>query len=172
MRADAQPDESASSEQRRDKSATSGLAIGAGFGNDTAGLGGVFDYYVQGHNPRLRIALSGALGAWPALGWGTLWRPAVALGVRGSFGRRQRMTFGLHAVPHGAQVLALHGEEMTDAHVSYGVGLQVGWEWMKRGGFFMRASIGPGYGFYPRIYREVGYWTASFNVLTMGYKLW
>jgi hypothetical protein len=74
--------------------------------------------------------------------------------------------------PGAYQELSLHGEYARTWRPLYGIGLNVGWEWVSRRGFIMRSSIGPAYAFFPRMYREVGAWTFSGNLLTLGYKLW
>jgi hypothetical protein len=158
----------------RDRSASSGLALGAGFGNDTAGVGGVVHYYLQIPESRFRVALHAGMGGqWVGLGTSSGWKLGISGGVMGSFGRRHRFIVDLYAAPSGAfQELSFHGEEASEWRPLYGVGINVGWEWMSRVGFYMRASIGPVYAFSPRIYRAVGLWNVSGNLITLGYKLW
>jgi hypothetical protein len=159
----------------RDKSASSGLALGIGWGNETAGLGGVVHYYLQVPDSRLRVAVhAGVGGVWLFSNRSdSRWRPGFTGGVSGTFGRRQRFLFDLWGgTTNGYQALSLHGEPYEDWRPLYGLGLNLGWEWVSRGGFIMRSSLGPAFAFNPRIYRDVGAWGLSGNLLTLGYKLW
>jgi hypothetical protein len=167
--------EPAAASARPDRSATSGLALALGWGNETAGFGGVVHYYFQIPDSRFRVAVHAGVGGHWA---GTnavedRWRLAGSGGVSGTFGRRQRFLFDLWGAPTGVnQHLSLHGETAKEWRPLYGIGLNLGWEFVSRRGFVMRSSIGPAYAFHPRIFGEIGRWNVSGNLLTLGYKLW
>lgn len=149
-------------------SETSGLALGAGFGTETAGLGFVAHYYLQVPDSRFRFALHAGTGTtfmFSESRWGG------AGGVTASFGRRHRLLLDVYTSALGAQSLALH-TRVEDVRILYGVGVSVGWEWIARSGVYVRSSIGPSFMFLPRIHRELGELGFSLQVLAVGYKIW
>lgn len=156
-----------------DPAFSSGLALGTGFGSENVFIGGHALYYLQTQSPRLRVALLAGAGSAAFLvspakgGWG----------VRGggflAYGKRHRLVVSLSAGTIDWTTYSLHNTTVAVQQL-WGAGLGLGWEWMTRCGFYMRATLGPS--FYVRPQQplqdrstELGF---EANVLSLGYKLW
>ena len=158
----------ASPVQARDVGQNDGPAVGLALGADGGGLFGAFlAYYVTWPDKRL--------GVMPHAGAGAAFyseaAPAFSIGVAGTFGGRHRLIIDLQLTGVSAQRLTLHGAQL-DAKTIYGLGVLVGWEWLSRSGFFMRANLGPVFQFLPPLYQRSEAISFSANVLSMGVKIW
>ena len=150
-----------------DRSATSGLAVGAGFGSDNAGLGVHASYYLQLPETRHRFAFHVAGGCAPVRGA----ECGPAGGVFYAFGRRHRGVFDVYVTHVSTETLTLHGVDVA-RKLFFGVGASVGGEWMAPFGLYVRASIGPVLVLVPPGYRTSDGFYAYWNLLSVGYKLW
>jgi len=152
----------------RDVRSEDGPAVGVALGADGGGFfGGFAAYYVAWPNLRLGVMPHAGIG----LAAYREANPALSVGVAGSFGRSHRLVVDFSLTGVGAQDLTLYGERL-DAKTVYGVGLLVGWEWLSKSGFFVRANLGPAYAFLPPLYPRSEAWTVTFNLLSIGAKLW
>jgi len=156
-----------------DKALSSGLAVGTGVGSENVLFGGHALYYLQTQKPRWRVALHAGAGTWAPVA-----SPARdAWGVRGgaflAYGKRHRLVLGLSAGTIGWSTLTLHSTSVA-ALPLWGAGLAVGWEWMTRRGFYMRATLGPTFYVFPQQPLRDRRAELSFegNLLSLGYKLW
>ncbi len=151
----------------RDVSQTDGPALGVALGADAGGLGGVVAYYLAWPRKRLGLMPHAGLG-WTAVSDSG---PSLSIGLGGSFGRRNRLVVDVQFATLGTQTLTLH-EERLDTEQLYAVGLLVGWEWLSRSGFFVRANVGPGFVFLPPLFQRSEGWTVRGNLVSMGVKAW
>jgi len=154
-----------------DRAMTSGLGVGTGLGSDNVWLGAHLIYYLQLPSPRVRFALHAGMGLLP-------WRdPDIRWGTRGggffSYGVRNRFVIGATGGTMDWQTFGLHGRALASRQ-EYGLGFEIGYEFMSPFGFYARASIGPGVAFSretPLRERDAHLvWRG--NLLSIGYKLW
>jgi hypothetical protein len=155
---------------RPDHAQTSGLGVGLGVGYESgSGVGGHVLYYQQLPHPRWRLALHvGAGSLEPGIG------SAFGLNTGGfvAFGKRNRLTLGVHLGIENATTWRLHGVRWAQKPV-FGAGVGIGYELMTKRGFMLRLNVGPGFFITPDspfFGRELrNRWDGN---LTLGWKLW
>ena len=137
----------ASAPEPRDKAFTSGLALAVGVGYQMPVLGGQADYYWL--PPESPIGLMGYLGAgwWPApehdaaKGDPSL---GLAAGASAFLGHRHRLVVDV-GIGLAAIETTTFGATLVAQDKVYGVTAAPGYEYVARGGFLVRASIGATY---------------------------
>ena len=122
----------------------------AGFGGErmvslTAGVGNAMGWFgAQGERYFLdeRLSIYAGLGYTPSLDPGDPHGPTFALGFRGyTTGAKHRLFFEGSA----SQVMVTSAGADGGERI-YGPGLQVGYQFVSRGGFTLMTSVGQGYG--------------------------
>lgn len=143
------------------KSETSGLALGAGFGYQTPGLGVQAVWYQQ-LAPGLRIAPWLGAGDLPGNGYNL---GGVAAGVMFLAGGRHRFVADLAYGLAGALITRrLSDNTVISARSAYGGSLSAGYEFMADGGFFFRPLLGVSVATEGQVLPALQ--------LALGYKLW
>ena len=118
------------------------VTLAAGVGNAMGWLGAQAEGYVRGG----RISVFGGLGYTPAVDPGDPSGLAVAAGVRGfTSGQKHRAFLELSVSQVGMETFRSGTETLPGPRV-YGPGVQVGYQYVGRGGLTGLASVGVGYG--------------------------
>jgi hypothetical protein len=118
---------------------TSGLAIGISIPTGAGLIGLRADYLFQLPRTLFRLGVHAAVGAYlcpePEC------HPSYSFGALGSWGHRHRVILEVLTGTLGGVTLYLHGQSVA-SRAAWGVGSQVGYEYMAESGFFIRFGAG------------------------------
>jgi hypothetical protein len=166
----AQPTAASSpSQAERDVSLTSGLAVGVSFPTG-AGLVGVrADYLFQLPRSWFRLGVHAGVGAYlcpePDC------HPSFSFGALGSWGHHHRLFLEARTGTLGGVSLYLHGQAVASRAV-WGVGSELGYEYMADSGFFARFAVGAALLLDATIESFSERFGPSLTLLYVGYKVW
>ena len=137
--ADASPTRAAPAEKVRDVSLTSGLALGVSFPTGAGLIGVRADYLFQLPSSWFRLGVHAAVGAY--LCPDPECHPSLTFGALGSWGHHHRVFLEARTGTLGGMTLYLHGRAVASRAV-WGVGSEVGYEYMAASGYFLRFGVG------------------------------
>jgi hypothetical protein len=126
-------------EHVRDVSLTSGLALGVSFPTGAGLIGLRADYLFQLPSSWFRLGVHAAVGAY--LCPDPECHPSTTFGLLGSWGHHHRVFLEARTGTLGGVTLYLHGQAVASRAV-WGIGSEVGYEYMAASGYFLRFGVG------------------------------
>jgi hypothetical protein len=168
--ADASPSAPARSpEPKHEVTETSGLAIGVSIPTGAGLIGVRADYLFQLPRTLFRLGVHAGVGAY--LCPDPECHPSYSFGALGSWGHRHRVFLEVLTGTLGGVSLNLHWQSVA-SRALWGVGSEIGYEYMGESGFFIRFGAGIGLLVEATIVPLSGRIGPVLTLLHVGCKLW
>jgi hypothetical protein len=158
-----------SGELVRDVTETSGLAIGVSFPTGAGLIGVRADYLFQLPRTLFRFGVHAGVGAFLCVDPDC--HPSYSFGALGSWGHHHRLFLEVLTGTLGGATLQLHGQNVA-SRALWGVGSEIGYEYMGEGGFFIRFGAGIAMLVEPAILPLSERIGPALTLLHVGCKLW
>lgn len=155
----------------RDVSLTSGLAIGVSFPTGAGLIGVRADYLFQLPHTWFRLGVHAGAGAWLCPDSASECHASVSFGALGAWGHHHRLVLEARTGTLGGVSLTLHGQVAASRAV-WGVGAEIGYEYMADTGFFLRCGVGIAVLVDATIEPLSERLGPSLTLLHVGYKAW